>query len=53
MDFPRYMDGMDFGVLSDMPNIRKKACSKLFKQQVCLADLAFSFCLVQCAPCPI
>ncbi|EYU40544.1 hypothetical protein MIMGU_mgv1a014592mg [Erythranthe guttata] len=27
------MDGMDFGVLSDMPNIRKKACSKLFKQQ--------------------
>ncbi|KAL8053692.1 hypothetical protein ABFX02_05G089500 [Erythranthe guttata] len=29
----KYMDGMDFGVLSDMPNIRKKACSKLFKQQ--------------------
>ncbi|XP_020550869.1 uncharacterized protein LOC105166426 isoform X1 [Sesamum indicum] len=29
----RYMDGMEFGVLSDMPNIRKKACSKLFKQQ--------------------
>ncbi|CAA0826878.1 Unknown protein [Striga hermonthica] len=29
----RYMDGMDFGVLSDMPNIRKKACAKLLKQQ--------------------
>ncbi|GFP87437.1 hypothetical protein PHJA_000887400 [Phtheirospermum japonicum] len=29
----KYMDGMDFGVLSDMPNIRKKACSKLLKQQ--------------------
>ncbi|KAG8379264.1 hypothetical protein BUALT_Bualt07G0070500 [Buddleja alternifolia] len=29
----KYMDGMDFGVLSDMPNIRRKACSKLFKQQ--------------------
>ncbi|KAI3454736.1 hypothetical protein Pfo_011399 [Paulownia fortunei] len=29
----KYMDGMDFGVLSDMPNIRKKACSKLFKHQ--------------------
>ncbi|XP_059640439.1 uncharacterized protein LOC132282704 isoform X2 [Cornus florida] len=30
----RYMDAMDFGVLSDMPDIRKKACRKLFKQQV-------------------
>ncbi|KAL8466836.1 hypothetical protein ACS0TY_035776 [Phlomoides rotata] len=29
----KYMDGMDFGVLSDMPNIRKKASAKLFKQQ--------------------
>ncbi|KAL3637927.1 hypothetical protein CASFOL_018375 [Castilleja foliolosa] len=29
----KYMDGMDFGVLIDMPNIRKKACSKLLKQQ--------------------
>ncbi|KAL6559535.1 hypothetical protein OROGR_004652 [Orobanche gracilis] len=29
----KYMDGMDFGVLNDMPNIRKKACSKLLKQQ--------------------
>ncbi|KAK6123095.1 hypothetical protein DH2020_043156 [Rehmannia glutinosa] len=31
-----YMDQMDFGVLSDMANIRKKACSKLLKQQVAL-----------------
>ncbi|KAL6584083.1 hypothetical protein OROMI_003372 [Orobanche minor] len=29
----KYMDDMDFGVLNDMPNIRKKACSKLLKQQ--------------------
>ncbi|PIN10290.1 hypothetical protein CDL12_17117 [Handroanthus impetiginosus] len=29
----RYMDGTDFGVLSDMPNIREKACYKLFIQQ--------------------
>ncbi|KAL3828065.1 hypothetical protein ACJIZ3_016867 [Penstemon smallii] len=29
----RYLDGMDFGVLSDMPNIRTKSCRKLFKQQ--------------------
>lgn len=28
----RYMDAMDLGVLSDMPNIRKKACCKLVKQ---------------------
>lgn len=28
------MDSMELGVLSDMPHIRKKACSKLFKQQV-------------------
>lgn len=27
------MDGVDFGILSDMPNIKKKACSKLLKQQ--------------------
>ncbi|PIN02486.1 hypothetical protein CDL12_25000 [Handroanthus impetiginosus] len=27
------MDGMDFGVLSDMPNIREKAYYKLFMQQ--------------------
>ncbi|KAL2465175.1 hypothetical protein Adt_41026 [Abeliophyllum distichum] len=30
----QYMNGMNLGVLSDMPNIRKKACQKLFKQQV-------------------
>ncbi|XP_033514581.1 uncharacterized protein [Nicotiana tomentosiformis] len=30
----RYMDAMDLGVLTDMPDIRKKACRKLFKQQV-------------------
>ncbi|XP_057519897.1 uncharacterized protein LOC130800404 isoform X2 [Amaranthus tricolor] len=30
----RYMDAMDLGVLSDMPNIRKKACVKLLKQLV-------------------
>ncbi|KAG6386065.1 hypothetical protein SASPL_154951 [Salvia splendens] len=29
----KYMDGMEFGVLSDMPNIREKASYKLFKQQ--------------------
>ncbi|CAA3016346.1 uncharacterized protein LOC111402362 isoform X2 [Olea europaea var. sylvestris] len=29
----KYMNGMDLGVLSDMPNIRTKACQKLFKQQ--------------------
>ncbi|XP_019254796.1 PREDICTED: uncharacterized protein LOC109233394 isoform X2 [Nicotiana attenuata] len=29
----RYMDAMDLGVLTDMPDIRKKACRKLFKQQ--------------------
>ncbi|CAO2826849.1 unnamed protein product [Amaranthus hypochondriacus] len=28
----RYIDAMDLGVLSDMPNIRKKACVKLLKQ---------------------
>ncbi|XP_021761524.1 uncharacterized protein LOC110726358 isoform X2 [Chenopodium quinoa] len=32
----RYMDAMDLGVLDDMPNIRKKACSKLLKQLVAL-----------------
>ncbi|PSR96612.1 Myb-like protein [Actinidia chinensis var. chinensis] len=32
--FPRmYMNAMELGVLSDMPDIRKKACRKLFKQQ--------------------
>ena len=30
------MPAMELGVLSDMPNIRKKACMKLFKQQVLL-----------------
>ncbi|XP_019152977.1 PREDICTED: uncharacterized protein LOC109149593 [Ipomoea nil] len=30
----RYMDGMELGVLSDMPDIRKKACHKLSRQQV-------------------
>ncbi|XP_073270769.1 uncharacterized protein [Primulina huaijiensis] len=29
----KYMDGMDMNVLSDMPNIEKKARRKLFKQQ--------------------
>ncbi|CAL5327060.1 unnamed protein product [Camellia sinensis] len=29
----RYMNDMELGVLSDMPNIRKKACWKLLKQQ--------------------
>ncbi|XP_028080912.1 uncharacterized protein LOC114282431 isoform X6 [Camellia sinensis] len=28
-----YMNDMELGVLSDMPNIRKKACWKLLKQQ--------------------
>ncbi|KAJ8772997.1 hypothetical protein K2173_028174 [Erythroxylum novogranatense] len=28
-----YMPSMELGVLSDMPNIRTKACAKLFKQQ--------------------
>uniref|UniRef100_A0A2N9HF07 Uncharacterized protein n=1 Tax=Fagus sylvatica TaxID=28930 RepID=A0A2N9HF07_FAGSY len=30
----RYMPSMELGVLSDMPDIRKKASRKLFKQQV-------------------
>ncbi|KAL2482382.1 hypothetical protein Fot_43826 [Forsythia ovata] len=30
----KYMNGMNLGVLSDMPDIRKKACQKFFKQQV-------------------
>ncbi|XP_047968535.1 uncharacterized protein LOC125212411 [Salvia hispanica] len=29
----KYMDGMEFGVLSDMPNIRRNAAYKLFMQQ--------------------
>ncbi|XP_004508689.1 uncharacterized protein [Cicer arietinum] len=29
----RYMPNMKLGVLSDMPDIRKRACFKLFKQQ--------------------
>ncbi|KAG8652404.1 hypothetical protein MANES_06G086000v8 [Manihot esculenta] len=29
----KYMPSMELGVLNDMPDIRKKACSKLFKQQ--------------------
>ncbi|XP_052183966.1 uncharacterized protein LOC127795994 isoform X2 [Diospyros lotus] len=32
----RYMKGMELGALSDMPDIRKKACWKLFKQQMLL-----------------
>lgn len=28
------MKGRELGVLSDMPDIKKKACLKLFKQQV-------------------
>ncbi|KEH32002.1 hypothetical protein MtrunA17_Chr4g0061341 [Medicago truncatula] len=31
--FQRYMPNMKLGVLSDMPDIRKRACFKLFKQQ--------------------
>lgn len=38
----RYMDAMDLGVLSDMPNIRKKACSKLLKQLVSRMSLIYS-----------
>ncbi|CAH9140218.1 unnamed protein product [Cuscuta epithymum] len=30
----RYMEAMEFGVLSDMPELQKKACHKLHKQQV-------------------
>ncbi|GLT72462.1 hypothetical protein SLA2020_443960 [Shorea laevis] len=30
----RYMPSLELGVLSDMADIRKKACRKLFKQQV-------------------
>ncbi|CAH9138012.1 unnamed protein product [Cuscuta epithymum] len=30
----RYMDAMEFGILSDMPELQKKACHKLHKQQV-------------------
>lgn len=30
----RYMPSMELGVLSDMPDIRKKASQKLLKQQV-------------------
>ncbi|XP_060169555.1 uncharacterized protein LOC132600417 isoform X1 [Lycium barbarum] len=29
----RYMDAMELGILKEMPDIRKKACRKLFKQQ--------------------
>ncbi|CAN4099400.1 unnamed protein product [Withania somnifera] len=29
----RYMDAMELGILTEMPDIRKKACRKLFKQQ--------------------
>ncbi|KAI4343943.1 hypothetical protein L6164_011231 [Bauhinia variegata] len=29
----RYMPNMELGVLNDMPDIRKRACFKLFKQQ--------------------
>ncbi|KAL6318480.1 hypothetical protein AAG906_000558 [Vitis piasezkii] len=31
-----YMPAMELGVLRDMPNIRKKACMKLLKQQILL-----------------
>lgn len=37
------MDGMDFGVLSDMPNIRKKASCKLLRQQVSSSSLHIRF----------
>ncbi|KAM3374773.1 hypothetical protein P3S68_013487 [Capsicum galapagoense] len=30
----RYMDAMELGVLTEMPDIRKKACRKLLRQQV-------------------
>ncbi|KZV21700.1 hypothetical protein F511_02858 [Dorcoceras hygrometricum] len=43
----KYMDGMDMNVLSDMPNIKKKACRKLFKQQACIITFHFLFL----APC--
>ncbi|PIM96993.1 hypothetical protein CDL12_30546 [Handroanthus impetiginosus] len=49
----KYMDGMDFGVLSDMPNIREKACYKLFMQQVCITTFALSFSFIQFAACSI
>ncbi|RVW85584.1 hypothetical protein CK203_037555 [Vitis vinifera] len=40
----RYMPAMELGVLSDMPNIRKKACMKLLKQQeICISINAFQF----------
>ncbi|MCD7463397.1 hypothetical protein HAX54_050490 [Datura stramonium] len=29
----RYMDAMELGILKEIPDIRKKACRKLFKQQ--------------------
>ncbi|XP_071702703.1 uncharacterized protein [Rutidosis leptorrhynchoides] len=38
----RYMKDMELGVLSDMPDIQKKACSKLLKQQVVHRDKLLS-----------
>ncbi|XP_051136666.1 uncharacterized protein LOC127255246 isoform X2 [Andrographis paniculata] len=40
----KYMDSTDFGALSDLPNIRKKACSKLFKQQVVVVTRMVDVC---------
>ncbi|CAK9147979.1 unnamed protein product [Ilex paraguariensis] len=39
----RYMNARELGVLSDMPDIRKKACCKLFKQQELLQRKLLSF----------
>lgn len=40
----RYMPSMELGVLSDMPDIRKKASRKLFKQQeICRSKLLSSY----------
>lgn len=38
------MPNLKLGVLSDMPDIRKKACLKLFKQQVWLSFCIASLC---------
>lgn len=41
----RYMDAMELGVLTEMPDIRKKARRKLFKQQVIIEIAFLSFWL--------
>lgn len=50
MDYHRYMDEMDMNVLSDMPNIKKKARRKLFKQQACTITFPFPFPLLPLFP---